>query len=314
MTSIKEPNPQSGRGTVTIALPVFNGGKVLALAVESILAQTYQDWELLILDDGSTDGAVQKLHCLRDTRIKVVFDGTNKGLAHRLNQAIDLARGRYFARMDHDDICHPERFFRQVIFLERHPEVDLLATQCITIDEQERLNGTLPSAINHESICRRPWHGFYMPHPTWLGRIEWFRRNPYKEPASYCCEDQEVLLRAHMSSCYHTLPEHLLAYRVRSHTHWQKLLSTHAAMLRMQNAYFLSRAQWADAILSTFMALARIGRDGWRELRYRLLSSTKTHWGVMPPPEERYHWELLISALKAETSNSGNNEFQDAKT
>jgi hypothetical protein len=209
-----------------------------------------------------------------------------------------MAKGEYFARMDHDDICHPERFARQVAFLDRHPEVDLLATQCLTMDEQERLIGRLPSAMNHSDICRRPWQGFYMAHPSWMGRTEWFRRNVYQDPAPYCCEDQELLLRAHYSSCYHTLPEHLLAYRIRTHTPWKKRFRTRISMGKMKVRHFLNREELINSLLSGLVELARLGHDGWKEFHHRLLSPTNVSQSSIPTPEERQEWETLISEIK----------------
>jgi len=282
---------------VTVALPVLNGGSLLLPSVQSVLRQSWRDWELLILDDGSTDDSIDQLYFLSDPRIIIVRDGHNRGLAARLNQAVSMAKGRYFARMDHDDICHPERFAKQVHFLENHTEVDLLATQCVTMDEANRLTGCLPSAIDHADICRRPWQGFYMAHPTWMGRIEWFCNNLYREPAHYFCEDQELLLRAHKSSCYHTLPERLLAYRVRTHAPWEKLFRTHLAMLKMQAQYFLGQGDLLSALLSGFVGLARTGRDGWGELRHRVAMGSKASRKTHPLPEEDSEWESIFQSV-----------------
>lgn len=256
---------------ITVALSVLNGGRVLESAVRSVVEQSFTDWELLILDDGSTDGVIDKLPFLNDPRIIVVRDGRNMGLSSRLNQAVAMARGRYFARMDHDDLCHPERFARQVEFLEKHPEVDLLATQCATMDEAGKPNGALPYATNHEEICARPWLGFPMHHPTWMGRVEWFRKNPYQDPGPYCCEDQELLLRAYLSSHYHTLPAQLLTYRLRTHTAWRKLWRTRRALFAAQARYF-HRQKAAGMIALAFAAtVLRVAKDAVREVRYRLL-------------------------------------------
>ena len=282
---------------VTVALPVLNGGSLLLPSVHSVLRQSWRDWELLILDDGSTDDSIDQLYCLSDPRIIIVRDGHNRGLAARLNQAVSMAKGRYFARMDHDDICHPERFAKQVHFLENHPEVDLLATQCVTMSEDNRLTGCLPSAIDHADICRRPWQGVYMAHPTWMGRIEWFRNNLYREPAHYFCEDQELLLRAHKSSCYHTLPERLLAYRVRTHAPWEKLFRTHLAMLKMQSQYFLGQGDWFSALLSGFVWLARTGRDSWGELRHSLAKASIASRNTYHLSAEKGEWESLFKSV-----------------
>lgn len=293
---------------LTVALPVLNGGSQLALSVASVLNQSFTNWELFIMDDGSTDGAIDTLPIFFDPRIYIIKDGCNRGLSSRLNQAVSMANGKYFARMDHDDICHPERFSRQVAYLENHSEIDLLGTQCITIDENDCINGILPSANDHEEICLRPWLGFYIPHPTWMGRLEWFRHYPYREPAPYCCEDQDLLLRAYESSRYHTLPDRLLAYRIRSHTLWQKLLRTRIAMLRIQSEYFLSKKQWDDAALSAAMAIARIGRDSWRELQHLLNISGKFHQGEIVPKEEFLQWNLIIQNLKLEKLKAKTNQ------
>lgn len=299
--------PLSKTPMVTVALAVLNGGEVLELAVRSILNQSWPDWELLILDDGSTDGAIERLPFLADSRIIIVRDGQNRGLASRLNQAVDMAKGKYFARMDHDDISHPERFARQIAFLEKYSEVDLLATKCMTIDESDRVIALLPSAVNHAEICRRPWQGFYFAHPSWMGRTEWFRRNAYREPAPYCCEDQELLLRAHYSSCYHTLSENLLAYRIRNHTPWKKRFRTRIAMGKIKVWHFLARNEFANALMSGLIELARIGHDGWKEFRGHLSLPAKIFPSFIPTQEEQQEWEALIKSLKAPTERSKNN-------
>ncbi len=291
-------NPES-RIVVTVALPVLNGGTLLGNAVCSIINQSWPHWELLLLDDGSTDAAINRLTFLADPRIIVICDGQHRGLAYRLNQAVAMAKGKYFARMDHDDLCHPERFFHQISFLEGHPEVELLATQCVTIDEQARLVGILPSAIKHADICRRPWQSFYMAHPSWMGKTEWFRHNPYQDPAPYCCEDQELLLRAHYSSCYHTLPEYLLAYRLRKHTPLNKLLRTRAAMGRMKVRHFLARRNLVRAVLGALVELCRIGYDISAEILNRLSFPLKIGRRSILTLDQRQEWEVVIGAIKA---------------
>lgn len=309
--SIKPSDDQAP--LVTVALAVFNGGVVLEHAIRSVLNQTCSSWELLLIDDGSTDGAIARLPFLSDPRIIVVRDGCNRGLSVRLNQAVRMARGKYFARMDHDDLCHPERFAYQIAYLNSHPEVDLLATRCLTMGEKEQILGTLPSALEHASICRRPWLGFPMPHPTWMGRTGWFLRHPYPDPAPYCCEDQELLLRAYRHSCYHTLPECLLAYRVRSYTPWRKLWRTRLAMLKMQSGYFLSLGQWGYAAFSIAAAIGRVARDVSRMLGFYLSPSGNDRQGNMAPLDERLRWECLIKELKSATGTTGMARIQISK-
>ncbi|PSB51390.1 glycosyltransferase family 2 protein, partial [Chroococcidiopsis cubana CCALA 043] len=89
---------------VSIGMPVFNCEQVLTSAVNSIVNQTYQNWELILIDDGSKDKTLEVANSFSDPRIKVISDGLNLKLPRRLNQAISLSKGKYFARMDGDDI------------------------------------------------------------------------------------------------------------------------------------------------------------------------------------------------------------------
>jgi len=228
---------------------------------------------LLLVDDGSTDGAIEKLPFLNDRRVVVIRDGLNKGLSARLNQAVNMARGQYFARMDHDDISHPHRLELQLAFLRAHPQIDLLATKCVTMNEADQITGYLPFASNHREICARPWLGFPMPHPSWMGKINWFRQNAYKDPAPYCCEDNELLLRAHKFSVYQAIEPDLLAYRVRSHSPWKKMWKTRRAMAAVQIQYFWDAGDWLSAFLSCAATLLRVMRDLGNEEIYRFVSS-----------------------------------------
>jgi glycosyltransferase involved in cell wall biosynthesis len=251
---------------VTVAMPVYNAGKYLRLAVLSIVRQTFTDWELLIVDDGSTDNALQGIADIDDARIRILRDGKNKGLAARLNECIDLARGKYFARMDQDDVSYPERFEQQIEALKKDSTLDLIAVRAITIDENNRVTGIFPSAIAHDEICARPWRGFHFPHPTWMGKMEWFRKYRYAEPGPYFCEDQELLLRSHGKSRFATIDEILFAYRVRGKINWSKLAKTHWAVLKVQMRYFSKLNQWHYAALATGAYLAKTGRDWSKKL------------------------------------------------
>ncbi len=206
--------PSAGAKTplISIGMPVRNCGKTLAMAVQSILWQSRADWELLIVDDGSTDKTVEIARGFRDPRIRVFADGMQRGLSARLNEAVALSTGEYFARMDGDDIAYPERFERQISFLGANPQVDLLGTGILVFRGDGKAMGTRAVLQTHSEICRRPWAGFYLPHPTWMAKTTWFREHPYREQAVRM-EDQDVLLRAYESSTFASLPQILLGYR-----------------------------------------------------------------------------------------------------
>ncbi len=200
------------RPVVSIVLPVFNGANTLAQALRSLLYQTYEDWELILMDDGSVDNTLSVAKSYVDPRIRLIHDGINRGLPARLNQAIDLAQGKFFARMDADDIAWPDRLRRQVNFLLEQPEVDLVGAGALVFEGQGVVRGLFPLRTHHEEICRQPWSGFYLPHPTWMGRIEWFKRFRYRINAIRS-EDQDLLLRSYKTSQFACLPDILLGYR-----------------------------------------------------------------------------------------------------
>lgn len=223
---------------VSIILSFHNAGETLGQSLQSLLLQTYSRWELILIDDGSSDGSVAVASVFTDPRIRLVRDGKRCGLPGRLNQGVGLSRGLYIARMDADDIAFPERLERQVAFLQAHPEVDLVAAASLMLDNDNRPLGVLGATRDHDSICSRPWHGFPMSHPTWMGRAQWFREHPYDVTAQKA-QDQVLLYSCYRRSRFSCMPDVLLGYRypglsaaktVASRYHFLKalLLSGHA--------------------------------------------------------------------------------------
>jgi glycosyltransferase involved in cell wall biosynthesis len=191
---------------------MHNAAGTIEPTLRSLVAQSCTDWELIVVDDGSSDDSVPRARRFADPRFRVIADGQRRGLAARLNQAIELARGRYLARMDADDIAYPERLERQLAFLEAHPEVDLLGTGMMVFADDGHPAGLYNVRTTHAEICARPLSGFYLAHPTWMGRIGWFRQWRY-DPVCRKAQDQDLLLRAWRSSRYAALAEPLLGYR-----------------------------------------------------------------------------------------------------
>jgi glycosyltransferase involved in cell wall biosynthesis len=209
---------------VSIGMPIFNCERTLKLALRSLLNQTYSHWELLLIDDGSEDQTLNIAMSFKDPRIRVIADGLNQKLQRRLNQAISLSEGKYFARMDGDDIAYPERLKLQVEYLEAHPEIDLLGTKYLIFDREGNPMGISQGNLEHKEICHRPRAGFKILHPTWMGKIEWFRTYQYRTWATRI-EDYEILLRSYPTSHFACIPNILLAYRVADLSLKKSLLS-----------------------------------------------------------------------------------------
>jgi glycosyltransferase involved in cell wall biosynthesis len=276
-------------------MPIFNAGYHLRLAALSIVHQSFNDWELLIFDDGSTDNAVQSLGDINDPRIQIINDGLNKGLAARLNESIDMARGQYFARMDQDDVSYPERFTKQLALLQGNSALDVVAASAITISDDNEMTGLLPCPVSHEAICARPWQGFCFAHPTWMGKTAWFRKFRYAIPGPYFCEDQELLLRSYSESRFGATAEILFAYRVRETRNLPRVLQTRWTFFQIQKRHFMHTGQPTYAVLSGLVYLALISRDLWWAFRQKILSSKRDLSIALKT--EGSDWQKVLAAI-----------------
>lgn len=279
---------------LTVAMPVYNGGNDLRIALLSIIKQSFVNWELLLIDDGSTDNSTTLISNIDDSRIKLISDGENKGLAYRLNEAIDLAKGKYFARMDQDDICHPERFKKQILFMENNTSIDLLGTCCVTINKNNEVTGRLPLALCHNDLCTNPSRGFYLPHPTWLGKTAWFQKHRYKNPGPYCCEDQELLLRTYKCSKFHALAETLLAYRLRKNTPLKKMWLTRKTLFSEQARYFISIKDYLSISKSFITFFSKIIHDIFKKISRNEVPAMLRH----ATPEDIKEWNKIIHKIE----------------
>jgi hypothetical protein len=200
---------------VSVLMPVFNGGRFLAAAVGSILSQSYDDFELIAIDDGSSDqSACVLLGCARsDRRIRVVTHA-NVGIVASLNAALELAVGEYVARMDADDVALPSRFARQVAFLDNHPEVAVVGSAITLIDQEG-------SAIRDVAYPLAPAEifefliqvGCALAHPAVMMRRAAVVGVGGYRGAYQHAEDYDLWLRISETRALANLPDRLLYYR-----------------------------------------------------------------------------------------------------
>ena len=215
---------------VSVIMSMRNSAATVGAAVRSVLRQTLRDWELIVIDDGSSDQSGAIVEGFHDERIRLVRESRSAGLAARLNQAVALAKGEFIARMDADDICFPERLARQVARLREDPHLDLVGCGAVVFASGGELIGEMPMGIDHQEIVAQPFVGFPFPHPTWCGRADWFRNNPYDSRLRYA-EDQDLLLRSFRHSKLAGLNTVLLGYR-QDRLALKKLLPGRATFMR----------------------------------------------------------------------------------
>ena len=218
---------------VTIGLPFYNAEKYLALAIESVLQQTYTDWELLLLDDGSTDNSlsIAQSYAQKDSRIRVLSDSKNRKSGYRHNQAAQLTKTKYLAKMDADDMMHPNRIARQVEILETHSEIDVLGTNAYIINDDNKVIGMRYPIDSEERL--EQVKDFMQ--PTIMAKTEWFLTNPYDIEAIRL-EDAELWYRTHSKYHFVRLNEPLLFYREVGNNYYKKYF-----LAQQSKAYIFSK-------------------------------------------------------------------------
>lgn len=245
---------------VSIGIPFFNAEATLLDSIRSVFAQTHQAWELILLDDGSTDGSLEIARSIDDPRVRVYTDGQNKRLAARLNEMTRLARHEYMARMDADDLMSPRRIERQLELLVSRPDIDLVATGVCSLSDDYRPVGIRPIAHGHTVTPRGLLSGQSgILHASVLGRREWFQRNPYKESLAKS-QDTNLWVRAYSKKDLHIafVPDPMYYYREDGNVSTSKLLL----------AYRIGR--------HTIMSDARDGFSAWERVRAIALSFGKS--------------------------------------
>jgi len=202
-----------GSPRVTVLMPVYNGENFLREAVQSILGQTFTDFEILIINDGSSDRSAGIMESFDDPRIRLVHNERNIGLIATLNKGFDLARGEFVARMDCDDISRPQRLGKQAAFLAAHPDIGVCGTWFRKFGAQGSKVvrwETEPDAVRAAMLF-----SCSLAHPTVMLRREAFvSRMLYYDAAYPHAEDYELWVRAMAFMDVANLPEVLLDYRV----------------------------------------------------------------------------------------------------
>lgn len=197
---------------ITVGIPFYNAEKYLQDAILSVINQTYTNWSLVLIDDGSTDKSLDIAKSFVNNKISVVHDGLNRGLVYRLNQIVEIADGDYYARMDADDIMHFERLEKQILFLKANPKVDVVGSSYYAIDSSNNVLGFREANLVPKSINDILKKGCFA-HPSIMGKLNWFQNNKYDGDWERM-EDLELWIRTFSFSEFRNIQEPLLFYRV----------------------------------------------------------------------------------------------------
>lgn len=244
---------------VSVLMSVYNDADYLPTAVDSILTQTFSDFEFIIINDASTDGSTEILTAIDDSRVILLHNEQNIGLTRSLNRGLAIAQGEYIARMDSDDIATPQRLAESVAWLDAHPHVGLLSGNATLIDPKNEVVRS-PAYLHHAP------HGYLRWALLWANRIYHMTvvlrksvldaHNLVYDPAYNTIEDHELWLRmAHVTSLYRS-QEIWVQHRINpsgvSHRRREEQLRLQLEIIRRELAYMLGDTPDESALQTLF--------------------------------------------------------------
>lgn len=201
---------------VSVVISIYNAETYIAQAIESILSQTLQNFELILIDDASTDNTLQIINSFKkkDKRIKVIRNKKNLHMAESLNLAIDQAKSDIIARMDQDDISLPKRLEIQYEFLKSHPDIAIVGNDIIVIDERNTTVGKRIYPITSDQLKKIMFRYSPFAHPTVMFRKDAYLKTGRYDGTKYPCEDIDFWFRLGRKYKFASIPMPLLKYRL----------------------------------------------------------------------------------------------------
>ena len=196
---------------VTVLMPVYNGERFLKEAIQSILNQSFKDFEFLIINDGSTDSSVDIINKFDDPRIRLIHNEKNINVEATLNRGLDLAEGEYIARMDADDVALQNRLEKQVSFMDSNPEIGVCGSAIHLFGQVEH---DIRNPQTHEEIQCSLLFNNVIAHPSTILRKSFFDKFKLKYETFRYAEDLELWNRSSFLFKLHNLPDILLNYRI----------------------------------------------------------------------------------------------------
>lgn len=200
---------------VSVVTSVYNCENYIAETIESVINQTFEDWEFIIINDCSKDKSAEIIKSFNDKRIRFIDNESNQGQCKNLNMGISMARGEYIARLDHDDICYPDRFKKQIEYLDTHPEVVLCGSWTDYWENGEIIKKECPPIKGADelsfSLCFR---NYGVPHSSFMIRKSVMINNNIWYGDYLYAEDYDLLFKLLQVGKISYIPEALVIYRV----------------------------------------------------------------------------------------------------
>ncbi|ACU06811.1 Probable glycosyltransferase [Flavobacteriaceae bacterium 3519-10] len=279
--------------SVTVAIPFFNAEKYLADSIKSVFAQTFEDWELLLIDDGSTDNSLSIAKSVNDPRVRVLSDGLNKKLACRLNEVTRIAKYDLIARMDADDLMSPNRLKTQIDILNTNPDYDLVTTGVYSVMNDLTLVGKRGSSFKDatfdEIISRKKG----VTHAALMARKNWYERNKYDETLTIA-QDLDLWVRSSFNNDLKiiSVDEPLYIYREEGNVTSAKILRAYKNERRLIKKYVgllnpIYIKSMMKTLAVTMMDIFSIKRD------------MQAKRNIEVGPQERYNYEQNVQRVKS---------------
>jgi GT2 family glycosyltransferase len=252
----------AGAPTVSVVMAAYNGGAFIRETIESVLAQTMPDFEIVVVDDGSKDDTLAVLATIEDPRLRVIRAERNGGPAAARNLAMAHARGRFIAGLDQDDLCAPDRFAKQLAYLEAHPDVALVATTIVMFDGAKERRDPYPDLVDPAEIDWTMWLLNPLGWSTVMMRGEAARAlDPFERDAMRFAEDFDLYLRIRAHGRIGRLAEPLVRYRMHaggaSNAHEEAMIQAAArAMTERYEPLFGGEAMASALLMSRHAAAA----------------------------------------------------------
>ena len=202
---------------ISVIMPCYNSQKYVAEAIQSILNQTFKNFELIIIDDGSRDNTWETIKKFtKDKRVIAIKNEKNLGLAKTLNKAISRSHGTYIARMDNDDWAYPDRLEKQYTFLESHKEVGIVGGTMEIMNEEGKVTGKRVYSLTDSQIRQKIFRYSPFSHPLIMIRRSVLDKAGLYNPDFELVNDYELYFRIGLVSKFANLPDTLIKYRVLS--------------------------------------------------------------------------------------------------